>query len=204
MKVGSYNIRGLGGRLKKEAIRNLVRKKRLDFICIQETKLDRCDKFLCQSLWGDLDVDWIFRQAQGSLGGLLCIWSTEAFVKQVIFEGNGFLGVSGLWGKTTTPCYIFNIYAPCSLADKRILWGELKVIKANYSGFPWCVVEDFNAVRSANKGKCVVLQSDSREMFEFDEFIEDLGLNDLPMIGRKYTWHRPNGSCMSRLDRFLL
>lgn len=42
------------------------------------------------------------------------------------------------------------------------------------------------------------------EMLDFDEFIDDMRLNDLPLIGRKYTWHRSNGKCMSRLDRFLV
>lgn len=41
-------------------------------------------------------------------------------------------------------------------------------------------------------------------MEEFNEFIEDLDLIDLPLTGRKYTWHRSNGSCMSRIDRFLI
>lgn len=44
----------------------------------------------------------------------------------------------------------------------------------------------------------------TREMLEFDEFIDDLGLNDLPLAGRKYTWHRSDGTSMSRIDRFLL
>lgn len=41
-------------------------------------------------------------------------------------------------------------------------------------------------------------------MEELCEFIEDMGLIDLPLTGRKYTWHRANGGCMSRLDRFLI
>ena len=27
---------------------------------------------------------------------------------------------------------------------------------------------------------------------------------DIPCIGRKYTWYRPNGKAKSRLDRFLI
>lgn len=42
------------------------------------------------------------------------------------------------------------------------------------------------------------------EMEDFRNFIEEAELVDLPMVGRKYTWVRPNGSAMSRLDRFLL
>lgn len=44
----------------------------------------------------------------------------------------------------------------------------------------------------------------SKEMIEFDEFIANAELVDLPLIGRNYTWYRTNGSTMSRLDRFLV
>lgn len=41
-------------------------------------------------------------------------------------------------------------------------------------------------------------------MESFCNFISESGLIDLPLIGRKYTWYKPNGSTMSRLDRFLI
>nr|KYP72270.1 Transposon TX1 uncharacterized [Cajanus cajan] len=37
-----------------------------------------------------------------------------------------------------------------------------------------------------------------------DEFIIESELVDLPLVGRKYTWYKINGKCMSRLDRFLV
>lgn len=42
MKVVSYNIRDLGGRIKKKEIRETV--------CIQETKLERVDRRMCSLL----------------------------------------------------------------------------------------------------------------------------------------------------------
>lgn len=41
-------------------------------------------------------------------------------------------------------------------------------------------------------------------MEDFISFTVDLELFDLPLLGRKYTWYRPDGSAMNRLDRFLL
>ncbi|XP_020211058.1 uncharacterized protein LOC109795906 [Cajanus cajan] len=38
----------------------------------------------------------------------------------------------------------------------------------------------------------------------FDEFITKAELVDLPLVGRKYTWYRTDGKCMSRLDKFLV
>lgn len=173
-------------------------------ICIQETKLDRCDSYLCRSLWGGSEVEWLFRESVGNSGGLLCLWCKDTFVLQKYFVGNSYLGVKGVWGQTTTPCFIFNVFSTCSLAGKRALWEKLRGIRANNLNFPWCVVGDFNTIRCPSERRGVSSQFASGEMLDFDEFIDNMGLNDLPLIGRKFTWHRPNGKCISRLDRFLI
>jgi hypothetical protein len=41
-------------------------------------------------------------------------------------------------------------------------------------------------------------------MGEFSEFLVDLELIDLPLVGRCFTWFHPNGIAMSRLDRLLV
>jgi len=39
-----------------------------------------------------------------------------------------------------------------------------------------------------------------REMRRFNEFIENTELVDIAMVGRKYTWYKPNGLVKSRID----
>ncbi|KAK7309822.1 hypothetical protein RJT34_06873 [Clitoria ternatea] len=39
---------------------------------------------------------------------------------------------------------------------------------------------------------------------EFQEFMVEAEVFDLPMHGRKLAWYGSDGSCISRLDRFLL
>jgi hypothetical protein len=34
--------------------------------------------------------------------------------------------------------------------------------------------------------------------------IDNLGLEDLALLGRKFTWVQPNGVCASRLDRIMV
>lgn len=41
-------------------------------------------------------------------------------------------------------------------------------------------------------------------MREFQSFIEDMELADLPVLGKKFTWFGADGNSMSRIDRFLL
>ncbi|GLT66339.1 hypothetical protein SLA2020_387070 [Shorea laevis] len=66
----------------------------------------------------------------------------------------------------------------------------------------WLVAGDFNAVRSLQekKGKT----GEKVDMGEFNDFIETAGLVDVRLVNRCFTWYRPDGTSMSRLDRFLM
>ena len=63
MKIVSYNIRGLGGVLKKKEIFNLVSSENPDVVCIQESKLSDVDGRLCGRLCGDPDIGWACKEA---------------------------------------------------------------------------------------------------------------------------------------------
>lgn len=144
------------------------------------------------------------KESVGYSGGLLYLWRRKGFVLQHSFSGTGFLGVKGIWEGTQQSVFIFNIYAPCNLSGKRAMWDELRALRARNSGSHWCLTGDFNAVRYTYERKGNSSWVSSTDCSEFNDFIEDLNLLDLSLTGRRYTWHRADGSCMSRLDRFLI
>lgn len=75
MKILSYNIRGLGGRVKKEEVRGLIGKFCPDFVCLQETKY--CDhmSFNPLSIWGsNVNAGWAAKDAIGQSGGIWSSW----------------------------------------------------------------------------------------------------------------------------------
>lgn len=41
-------------------------------------------------------------------------------------------------------------------------------------------------------------------MEEFREFIERMGVVDVPCVGGKFSWYKYNGKAMSRIDKFLV
>lgn len=147
---------------------------------------------------------WCFKKSTGNSRGLLCIWNLNSFVLLEQFDSNEYLGVRGFWGSNQVPCLIINIYSPCNLNDRRVLGEELRCLRIDNLTLAWCIMGDFNAVRCPSERIDRLAGLVSREIEEFDEFIEDMGLIDLPLIGRKYTWHRANGTSSSRIDRFLL
>lgn len=91
MKILSYNVRGLGGRLKKLEVRNLVQKHCLDVFCLQETKLDSITAKLCSYLWGNDDFDSCFKQAEGRSGGFIMIWGESKFALSEVIQGRHFV-----------------------------------------------------------------------------------------------------------------
>jgi hypothetical protein len=42
------------------------------------------------------------------------------------------------------------------------------------------------------------------EMFLFNNFLGEMELEDLNILGPRFTWYHPNGRSMSRIDRMLI
>ncbi|GKV45171.1 hypothetical protein SLEP1_g52281 [Rubroshorea leprosula] len=125
----------------------------------------------------------------------------EDNAQKELIEGNNFIGVCGTWGEDQTLVYVLNVYSSCLLMGKRTLWEDLLNLMNRRRG-KWCIGGDFNAIRKV--GEREGCRSLTTEMREFDSFIQNAGLVDLSLVGRKYTWYSSNSQCMSRLDRFLL
>lgn len=69
----------------------------------------------------------------------------------------------------------------------------------------YVLLGDFNNIRVLSKRKGESLQNyGDLDKRVFNCFIEDMGLEDLPLIGRRFTWTRPNGKSISRIDRMLV
>lgn len=118
MKIISYNIRGLGGKIKKKEISKLIHEHSVDLICLQETKMEEVSSQLCLSLWAGDDFDWSFKPVVGRSGGLLMLWRSSVFSLEEAFVGEHFLGVRGRWGENKTECTIINVYVPATKKKK--------------------------------------------------------------------------------------
>ncbi|GKV09904.1 hypothetical protein SLEP1_g21338 [Rubroshorea leprosula] len=113
----------------------------------------------------------------------------------------GFIGISGEWGSQQLNCNMVNVYAPCDRREKALLWEEMGGLVLEQGG-RWLLAGDFNVVRSIieRKGRL----GETKDMEEFNRFVEGTGLIDVKLFNIKYTWYRSDGTSMSRLDRFLL
>ncbi|KAG8473214.1 hypothetical protein CXB51_035176 [Gossypium anomalum] len=104
------------------------------------------------------------------------------------------------WVKEDLEAVLINIYAPNITAEKSILWGKLSELRSKFTS-QWIVGGDFNVVRCrSERSYCWGSEKGTRE---FENFIFDCNLIDLPLVRKKFTWYRPENK-KSRLDRFLL
>jgi exonuclease III len=69
------------------------------------------------------------------------------------------------------------------------------------------IIVEFNVVRRRDERRGVNVEASSvqiLEMFLFNAFLGDVDLEDLNVLGRRFTWYHPNGRSMSRIDRMLI
>ena len=94
------------------------------------------------------------------------------------------------------------IYASSRLAERHILWNNLKTV-AQLHNLPWLMLGDFNKVL-CGEDKFGGNQVNLNRALEFKECLDDCNMIDLGFTGPKYTWanRRPITSLiLERIDR---
>ena len=189
MNILSYNSRGLGSGVKWSAIRKLTMANNIDVLCIQETKKDSVDAYLCQYLWGDSSASWECLPSSNTAGGLLCIWNNGSFAVDRRVLGRGFIMLKGLWLKEDKRVTIINVYAPCDLQRKREQWNDLLQLRSSHQAGLWCVLGDFNSIRHREER---FSSSQTRDatlgMSDFNSWISDMELEEVRSVGRRFLW----------------
>ena len=202
LRIISWNVRGLNARAKRRRVSNSLRMWKGDVVCLQETKLEIVDPVVVRSLWGSPFVDWAYQASEGASGGIVLLWDKRAVEKIDSVSGEYSLSCKFRNVGDNVEWVFLGVYGPNSDAARGILWDELAGIGSWWS-LPWCIGRDFNVVRYPTerlKGGSM-----TPAMWAFTDFINELGLIDLPLTGGNYTWSsNPTRPAMSRLDRFLV
>ncbi|GJV26456.1 RNA-directed DNA polymerase, eukaryota [Tanacetum coccineum] len=125
MNFLSLNIQGLGNKAKKGWIQELNTKHRVNFVALQETKMEKMDLFSIKALWGNLSFDYAFSPSIGYSGGILCFWDPRLFVKDNSTVSDSFLAISDSWDGE---CVLLALFLDKHFSDLRhILLHELNV-----------------------------------------------------------------------------
>lgn len=153
-------------------MKELIQKYEIEFCCLQETKLESISELDCKLTWGNEYCGWVYREAEGKAGGILSIfWDKQVFSYLSHWHVNGVLVVNGLWGQDKVECCIINVYAPCLVNEKEMLWDIIQTVVLQNVSSCVCVNLDFNYVcrETEREGRGVV--SNNRDIFLFYAFI---------------------------------
>ncbi|XP_028091349.1 uncharacterized protein LOC114291686 [Camellia sinensis] len=197
----SWNVRGLSRSEKRSKIKNILKERGVDVVLIQETKRRNLEETFIKSIWPFDKMEYMGIDADGSEGGLLCIWHPDRFKIVDCCGSINFIILSGTSGQSFE-CSAVNVYAPNDVGKRRQPWESLKNLKISYPN-PWCMGGDFNEIRFLSEMKGCSRRD--RDMNDFNKLINWLNLVDLPMKGRRFTWcNAQDGERWSQIDRFLL
>lgn len=78
------------------SIKKFVRDRKIEVLLIQETKRSNIDDGFIKSLWPTEDVGFLEVGAEGSAGGLLCLWNPEVFELKECCSNRGFILMAGI------------------------------------------------------------------------------------------------------------
>jgi hypothetical protein len=108
------------------------------------------------------------------------------------------------WKDQQVECVFVDVYAPYEDQGKRKLWEDILSFMRNSRVKLWCLLGDFNAVLSMNERKGINVWTRGSKIRDFCKFVADAEVEEIPLLGRGFTWYRIDGSVMSRIDKMLV
>lgn len=196
MKIGLFNVRGLGSKVKKDEVVAFFNKNELDICCVQETKLETFSEMEARRMWRTAEVRWGCEGSVGHSGGLLTFWDERKFVCSSHWSIGGTVVVVGKGRETGETCYVVNVYFD---DEQLLLWDKLNLVVEQWAEIRVCLIGDFNSILEV--GEMEGSGQLSRGSRGLKEFVENHNLVDVKIQGRGFTWFRCNGKCKSRMDR---
>lgn len=138
-----------------------------------------------------------FLPSIGASRGIITAWKSALFNGQLAFSNEFSMTVEFSSRHNNDSWILTNIYGPCTVEGKGNFLEWFEQIQMPES-IDWMIVGDFNLMRKQeDRNK----EEDLTEMFMFNDAISALGLTEIILQGRKYTWSnmQPN-PLLQKLD----
>jgi hypothetical protein len=181
----NWNIRGVNSEDKCNAIKEKIEESDCAIFCIQETKREHFDHSYIKKLAPKRFNQFAFSPSEGASGGILIGWNGSIFSGHVVQINKFNVTVrltSSHNGQTWT---LSSIYGPCHGPDRDVFVQWLNDLQLNAEE-NWMLAGDFNFYRSISDRNRD--GGNMNDIMIFNEIISNLGLMEIPLKGRNFTW----------------
>jgi exonuclease III len=193
-------VRGLNDSARKDAVNQLVRDTRSTIVCLQETKLQLVDQnTVRRTIGAKFANSFAVLPAEQTRGGILLAVNEDFFdLSNILLSSHAVtatitMRADGLQWQITV------VYGSPGDAQKLQFLQELKSIPLPDHG-RWLILGDFNLIYQAEDKNNTNLNR--RLMGSFKSVIDDLGLKEIRLNGRRFTWtNEQDAPTMTRIDR---
>lgn len=150
-------------------------------VCLQETKMSFIDKRLLRKFCPRCFDHFVYVPSVGAFGGIIVIWNS-AILRGTLVETKGYGIVIDFISVHWT---LVTVYGPCrgQPRDEFVKWLYNLQIPFDDN---WLLLGDFNFMRYVENRN--LPGGDINDMFLFNEVIGHLGLIEIPIKRRQYTW----------------
>jgi exonuclease III len=184
-KIMNWNIRGVNSDKKWDALSNKIEESGCDIVCLQETKREHFDLKYIKNFCPKKFNKFVFLPSVGASGGIIIIWNDALFSGEQLFQNDFSILVKFTCNLSGNIWILTSIYGPCHAEgkDQFIDWFGNSDMPDDTD---WIIMGDFNFIRNpTGRNK---QGGNINEMLMFNDAISKLGLVELPLKGRKYTW----------------
>ena len=176
MILFSWNLRGLGAKIKRNVLKKSLLTHDPWFVFIQESKLESISRIMMKTIWNISDLEVCLSPSIGSSGGLLSLWKKSKFNMEFSRCERNWIAVGGCVLPSDFNCLLINIYNSCDNVEREETWNSLMEFCSN-SILPCLIAGDFNEVLSPkDRGS---QQIDESSSLKFRNFINNLQLIEI-------------------------
>lgn len=183
--VLNWNIRGINSDDKCNAIRQKIEESNCAIYCLQETKREQFDHSFIRNFAPKKFDKFAFSPSHGTSGGIIMGWNSSIFSGEIIHILRFGVTVKFTSRHNNEAWLLTTVYGPCQGVERTdfVDWINALQIKDDEN---WMFIGDFNFYRSLNDRNKP--GGNLNDVFFFNEMISNLGLQEIPLKGRKYTW----------------
>jgi exonuclease III len=183
--VLDLNVRGLNSEGRQFSVRQKIDESQCSIICLQETKMEYFDHRIIRGFCPKRFDNFVYSPSVGASGGIIFLWSFAIFSGTLVELQRFSIVINFTSTHNSENWTLVSVYGPCKGVerDNFINWLYNLTIPPDTL---WPLLGDFNFIRSSENMNRP--GGDVNDMLIFNDIIGHLGLVELPIKGRKYTW----------------